>query len=322
MKDTNRIYHNKQGSLLDKPLAYFYNHSHALVTSLGHLFSNRTTAIMTIMVMAIAISLASGFYLLVVNVQQLTGKIAQSNELSLFLKPNVSDSTGEQLAQQLRADRRLSKVVLIGKEQALQEFKTYSGFGEALAILDGNPLPVVIQVSPQQAIADLAALETLVAEFKQLVQVDFVQLDRQWIERLQSIMQLMQRGVLLLSVLLAVAVLFITGNTIRLELHNRRDEVLIAKLVGATHTFIQRPFLYTGFWLGLLSGSVAWLLVMLMVSALQHPLERLSTLYDGAFTVLYLGPAESIIVVLVSAFLGVLGAWSVLHYQLQQIRPE
>ncbi len=323
MKNTVYSHNSRQSrSFTDKSQAYLYLHAHSLFSSLGRLFRNPFTMSMTIVVMAIAISLASGFYLLIANVQQLTRSIESSNQISLFLKSSVGDRAGEQLADEIRKNPRLQQVVFISKAQALKEFKTYSGFGEALDVLESNPLPVVIQILPSHSLDDMQGIESLLAEFNQLPQVDFTQMDMQWVERLQSMMEIMQRGAALLSTLLGFAVLFITGNSIRLELQNRCDEVQIAKLVGATHAFIQRPFLYAGFWLGFLSGILACLLVALMMSVLQQPIERLSFLYDGAFHILYLSFTETMVLLAITSSLGILGAWGVLHYQLKQINPE
>ena len=323
MKHKSRQWHNKANSdLSDKSQAYLHIHAHALFSSLGRLVRNPFSSAMSIFVMAIAISLATGFYLLVINMQQLTGNIESTNQISLFLKPAFSDKSGENLADKIRKNSNIEHVKLITKAQALEEFKTYSGFGEALNMLENNPLPTVIQVLPKNTLDDLHSVEQLMTEFSKLPQVDFAQMDMQWVKRLHSIMQIMQRSVFLLTVLLSCAVLFITGNTIRLELQNRRDEVLVAKLVGATHAFIQRPFLYTGFWLGLLSGLVAWVLVSLMMVILQNPIERLSVLYNGAFDVRYLGLTDTLSLLMIASLLGVIGSWIVLHQQLKQIRPE
>jgi len=323
MKQKPRQQKNRSGSdFSEKSQAYLHIHAHALFSSLGRLVRNPFTSAMTIMVMAITISLASGFYLFVVNLQQLTGNVESTNQISLFLKSNVSEKSAKKLVYEISGKSNIETVKFISKDQALEEFKAYSGFGDALSVLDINPLPAVIQVLPKNTLDDLQSIESLMTELSQIYQVDFVQLDMQWIKRLQFMMQIMQRGVFLLTLLLSFAVLFITGNTIRLELQNRRDEVLIAKLVGATHSFIQRPFLYTGFWLGILSGIVAWTLVTIMMIILQGPIERLSGLYDGAFDVSYLGFIETVLLLGIAAFLGVLGAWGVLHYQLKQIKPE
>jgi cell division transport system permease protein len=322
-KHKYRQVHNKENNdLSDKSQAYLHIHAHALFSSLGRLVRNPFSSAMSIVVMAIAISLASGFYLLVVNMQQLTGNIESTNQISLFLKSSFSDKAGENLADRIRKNSNIEQVKLITKAQALEEFKTHSGFGDALNVLDHNPLPTVIQILPKNTLNDIHSVELLMAEFSKLPQVDFAQMDMKWVKRLHSFMQIMQRSVFLLTVLLSSAVLFITGNTIRLELQNRRDEVLVAKLVGATHSFIQRPFLYTGFWLGLLSGLVAWVLVTLMMFILQNPIERLSILYNGAFDVRYLGLSDTLSLLMIASMLGVIGSWIVLRQQLKQIKPE
>jgi len=323
MKNTSRHRKNKnQAGFSDKFHAYLHIHAHALFSSLGLLFRNAFSSIMTVIVMSIAISLATGFYVLLLNLQQVTGNIESSNQISLFLKTSVSEKAGQQLANKINSNERVESVLLISKNQALEEFKEYSGFGNVLKVLDSNPLPSVIQVLPKNTLDDLQSMEKLMADFERMPQVDFAQLDMQWVKRLQSMMQIMQRAGLLLAVLLSFAVLFITGNSIRLELQNRRDEVLVAKLVGATHSFIQRPFLYTGFWLGFGAGVVAWLMVACMTLVLHGPVERLSTQYDRAFGITYLGIADALVMVGLASLLGVFGAWIVLQQQLAQIKPE
>ncbi len=309
-------------NLVDKGHAYLLNHGHALFSSLGRLLRSPFTTLMTVLVLAITISLAGSFYLLVDNAQQLSGNLEASNQLSLFLKTNVSDSAGKKLAEKIAKNNQVEYVQVITKKQAMTEFKAYSGFGEALDALESNPLPTVIQVLPKNTLEDEGSIAKLLTELKQLPLVDFVQMDMQWVKRLQTIMQLTGRGVALLNSLLAVAVIFITGNTIRLELQNRREEVLIAKLVGATDSFVQRPFIYTGFWLGFFSGLCAWLIITIMMLVLQSPVEHLSALYNGAFNLQFLGFSETFLLLLISSLLGVLGAWIVLYYQLCQIKPQ
>lgn len=323
MKQKYSQTHNKvSDSLLEKSQTYLMLHAQALFSSLGRMSRNSFTSAMTIIVMAIAISLASGFYLLVVNMQQLTGEIETSNQISLFLKPAVSDNSGKKLADRIKKNSAIEQVTVITKQQGLEQFKEYSGFGDALNVLESNPLPTVIQVLPKNTLSDLNAIESLMLEFNQLPQVDFAQLDMQWIQRMQSMMAIMQRAVFILTLLLGFAVIVITGNTIRLELQNRKDEVLVAKLVGATHSFIQRPFLYTGFWLGFIAGLVAWILVSIIMLIIQGPVERLSNLYDGAFDLSYLSFVDIISLLGLSSVLGVIGAWIVLYSQLQQIKPK
>ena len=320
--NTKRQAQQTTASLADKGHAYLLSHAHALFSSLGRLVRSPFTTLMTVLVLAITVSLSGSFYLLVSNAQQLTGNLESSNQLSLFLKTDVSDSAGKKLAEKIAKNSLVEHVKVITKSQAMAEFKIYSGFGDALNALDSNPLPTVIQVLPKNTLEDELSIKKLMVEFKQQPQIEFVQMDTQWIKRLQTIMQLAGRGVTLLNALLAIAVIFITGNTIRLELQNRREEVLIAKLVGATHSFVQRPFVYTGFWLGCFAGLLAWLIITIMMLVLQSPVEKLSMLYNGAFELLFLSFSETFLLIALSSSLGVLGAWIVLHYQLRQIKPQ
>lgn len=319
---TRQVNDNRSSGFSEKLKVYLNIHAQALFSSLGRIVNNTFTSMMTILVMALVISMASGVYLLVVNMQQLTGGIESSNQISLFLKSNISDRVGNRLVDRIKQNEDLNEVVLITKEQALIEFKTYSGFGDALDILETNPLPVVIQVVPKNTLDDTKIVSRLVAEFERLPQVDFVQLDMQWVQRLQSMTNIIKRAVFVVTLLLGFAVLIITGNTIRLELQSRQEEVMVAKLVGATHSFIQRPFLYTGFWLGLLSGITALLLVSFILLTLQGPIEKLSILYDGTFNLEYFGLLDIISLFGISSALGIIGAWIVLHFQLKKIKPR
>ena len=321
-RQNQRSNYKSQPNFLDKLVAYLYIHAQVLISSLGRMADNLFASVMTIMVMAIAMTLALGFYLFVANTQQLTGSLESSNQISLFLKTSVNNKQGQKLAVKLRKNDQLEQVIFISKDKALAEFKEYSGFGEALTIFKTNPLPVVIQIIPKNTLNDLENIHNLMAEFKQLPQLDFAQMDMKWVERVQSMVKIIQRGVYLITVLLAVAVLFITGNSIRLELQHRRDEVIIAKLVGATNAFIQRPFIYTGFWLGFLAGMFALISVSMMLLVLQAPIERLSILYDSGFEIQYLGLIDTFLLLLMASLLGVIVAWIVLYYQLKDIKPE
>lgn len=310
------------GNFVDKLIAYRDHQVHVLFSSLSRLIASPFTTVMTITVLAIAISLASGFYILVVNLQQLTGNLETSNQISIFLRDDVSDAHAKKLVDTFKANVNVQEVKLITREQALTEFKNYSGFGAAISVLETNPLPIVIQVLPKNTLDDKQELGKLMESFQQSPEVDFAQMDLQWVERLQSIVALARLFANLLNVLLGAAVLFIIGNTIRLELHTRREEVVIAKLVGATNSFIQRPFLYSGFWIGFISGVSAWFIVAIGMLILKHPVEKLSGLYESDFQLVFLSFGETFILICLSSALGVLGSWAVLVCQLRHTRLE
>ena len=328
-KNNNRIIEAKKnskqtshigGEFSDKLRAYRDLHAHALFSSLGRLVASRLNAVLTIIVLSISISLACGFYLLVQNVQQLTSDLESSNQISLFLRDDVSLASATRLANGIKLDPSVQVVKVITKEQALKEFEDFSGFGEAIQALEKNPLPIVLQVIPKNSLEEGQNIETLVENFKQAGEVDFAQLDMQWVKKLQLMIDVAQMSVMLMGVLLSLAVLFITGNTIRLELHNRKDEIVIAKLVGATNSFVQRPFLYSGFWIGFFSGISAWFIVTIMMLVLKQPIEKLSMLYHSSFHLLFMGFFETFVLVFISSSLGIVGSWVVVQLQLQQMK--
>ncbi len=310
------------GGFLDKLHAYRDHHAHAFFSSLGALCASPFSSIMTIAVLAISISLASGFYIMVINLQQLTANLEDSNQISLFLKDSVGNADAADLAGNIRKNPSVQNVNVISKEQALAEFRTYSGFGSAIDVLEKNPLPIVIQVLPKNSLQDKAALENLFKDFEKFNEVDYAQLDMQWVERLQSIIEVSRCGMALFSLMIGIGVLFIIGNTIRLELQNRKDEVMIAKLVGATNAFIRRPFLYTGFWIGFISGIFAWFIIAILMLILRHPVEKLSGLYEGDVHLIFLSFTETLALLAISSLLGVLSSWVILLVQLHQTRPQ
>jgi cell division transport system permease protein len=303
------------GNLVDKISAFRDLHASTLLSSLGRLTGSPFSTMMTTAVLAIAIALASSFYLLLANVEQLTGNLAASTQISLFLKDSVSDARAQKLAEEIKQNPAVGTVTVISKNEALAEFKTYSGFGAAINVLKSNPLPVVLQVMPK-ADMEQVNLEQLLATLQQNDNVDLAQMDMQWLNRLHSIMDLAERLAILLNGLLGFAVLFIAGNTIRLELHKRQEEVVIARLVGATDAFIERPFLYSGFWLGLLSGIGAVVIDGVLLMATNGPVAKLANLYGGNFRLMFFSFGEMITVLALSAALGVIGSWVVLRFQL------
>lgn len=301
--------------------AYGINHAQVLLSSLGRIWRAPFASLMTISVIGIALALPAGFYVLLNNVQQVSGGWDGSARISLYLKDDVDDSGARALADKLNGHGRIEKVRLISKQDALEEFGSLSGFGEALEALDGNPLPHVIVVTP---VIDPAAPQTIEALLEQLErepQVDSAQLDLQWVKRLYTIMNLVQRGLLVIAAMLALAVVLVIGNTIRLDIQSRRSEIQVNKLIGATDAFIRRPFLYTGFWYGLLGGLLACVLIGVALGALRSPAKRLAGLYESHFELLSLGFSHSLTLILLAIGLGYLGSWLAVGRHLREIEP-
>jgi cell division transport system permease protein len=300
--------------------AWLWQHFFALLKSLAQMAKTPIPSLMTISVIGIALALPTGLYLLLENAQQVSHQWGGAGQMSLFLKHDLEGARVHQLADQLYQRPDIAGVKVITPEEALQEYRAFSGFKEALNALDENPLPAVLVIQPISG--ETNANEHLINSLQQLPEVEIAQFDMLWLKRLFAIMEIVQRGILILASLLSLAVLLVIGNTIRLAIYNRREEIEITKLVGATDAFIRRPFLYTGFWYGFLGGLIAWLLVNFSFLLLQEPVKRLTTLYYSQFELVTLDIFSSIVLLLSGAMLGLAGAWLSVNHHLKEILPR
>ena len=298
---------------------YVHIHLHSFFASLGRLARSPFNFMMTVSVIAITLSLPAGMLVSIENLKAVSGQIDLTHNISLFLNHTVSLDKAKQLADSIQNNIKVSETKLIDKQAALEEFRQFSGFGSALSSLGENPLPHVIQVSPGISFDNPAAVKSLITELKQNPDIKLVQMDMSWLERLNAILDIAQRGVTLITILLGIAVLLIISNTIRLELQNRRDEIDITRLVGATHAFIKRPFIYSGFWYGLLGGIGACLLVTLSLWLLDGPTSALSSLYNSPFNISYMSFSSVVFWITLSILLGIIGSWVVVTRHLNRL---
>ncbi|MDH5395583.1 MAG: permease-like cell division protein FtsX [Gammaproteobacteria bacterium] len=301
---------------------YFVRHLQVFFYSLGQLMRAPISTLMTCMVIGIALALPTGLHVLLKNVQQLSGGWESTTQISVFLKTTISEQQGENLKEDIRHWPEVKSVQYISREKALKEFQNLSGFGDALKALNSNPLPSVLVVKPIFSENGEKITQTLLSKLKQLRQTDKAQLDMQWIRRLYAIMDIVERGVQILGFLLALAVLLVVGNTIRLAIQNRRKEIVVMKLIGGTDAFIRRPFLYTGFWYGLFGGIIAWLLVTFTILSISSPIEKLTALYQNQFELNNVSFLTTLVLLAVSIFLGLLGSWFAVGRHLREIEPE
>ena len=203
---------------------------------------------------------------------------------------------------------------------ALAEFRELSGFGEAVDQLTANPLPHTLVVRPADSNTEVT-MGMLNEELGNLPEADFVQVDTEWVQRFHAILAILERAILMGAVLLGAAILVIIGNTIRLDIQNRRDEIEVTKLIGASNAFVRRPFLYSGFWYGLLGGLLALALVAYGLYVIEEPVARLSGLYERRLIVLSLDLRESALIVGVGVLLGLVGSWIAATRHMRRIEP-
>lgn len=308
--------------LLELPRVWLEHHLRSALATLGRLMRAPLPTGMTVAVIGIALALPAGLYVATENLRNLVGVWDQAAAVSLFLRQGLPQREAEALTGRLRAWPELERVQLIPAAKALEEFRQQAGFGDALAQLKDNPLPAVVALFPRASYSTAAEIAHVQERLQELPEADFVRIDTEWLLRFQAILDLAQAAVGLLAALLALGVLLIVGNTIRLEIQNRRGEIEIMELVGATAAFVRRPFLYAGAWYGLLGGVCAWLLVTLAVVALQAPVSRLASLYRSDFPLTGLGPLALLVILAGSMLLGLVGSWIAVNRHLSGIEPD
>ncbi len=316
------------GQRMDRPpahsrfKAYFVHHLRSLVASLGLLYRHPLSNLMTILVIGIALALPTGLYLALDNARSISSNWDGAAQISLFTKLTVSNKQAQQLADKVRLYPEIEQVSMLTREQSRQEFRDLAGYGDALDALKENPLPAVLIITPSAAHAHPDAAQRLIEKLRQLPQADIVQLDLEWVKRLFAIMDIAQRSILVVASLLAIAVLLVVGNTILLDIQNRRDEIIITKQIGGTDAFIRRPFLYNGLWYGLFGGLIALLLVSISVAWLRGSVESLSLLYESGYTLRSLDLRSIGILLLLGTTLGLAGSWLSVGRHLKQMEPQ
>jgi len=300
---------------------FIRNLQHAMA-SLGELWRNPISSVMTMAVLGVSLSLPAALQVLVKNAQTITDSWNNAAEISLFVDDARSEKTISSLVARIKVYPEVSEVSYINRDQALEEFQRLSGFGEALSYLDNNPLPAVITVIPNLRYSSPTGARELLKKLETEPEVSFGRLDIEWLERLQAVVRLLERTVFAIAALLVLAVVLVIGNTIRLAIMNRRAEIEVMKLVGATEAFIQRPFLYAGIWYGVFGGILAWIIINFLVWYLDGALAELLGLYGAQLQMQSLSLAELAQLVGFASFLGWLGSYLSVRQHLRAIEPS
>lgn len=277
--------------------------------------------LLTLAVLAFALTLPASFYLLAKNITLVAQAWQSPTQLTVYLAPQLSQSTASQLTEQLAAWPEVEDVRYISPQQGLEEFREQAGFAQALTLLEENPLPAVVVLRPIAAWQGNEQATQLAAKLRAEPSVDEVRLDSDWLQRLAAIKSLAITLAALISGLMLFAVFLIVGNTLRLQVLNQKDEIQVMKLVGATDSFILRPYLYTGAWYGLLGGIAAWVLAAIITILLDGAVAQLAALYDSGFRLVGLSWDETLILLMTAAFLGLLAARLSAGRHLKEIEP-
>lgn len=296
-------------------------HVSTSIGALGRLARQPFASFLTILVIAVTLALPAALHLVIKNVQTVSGSWANALDFSVYLALETSEEEAGRIADLISQRADVERVTLIVADAALEEFKSLSGFGPALDQLSENPLPHTLVVRPSAA-NTTASMALLHEEIANLPQVDTVQVDTEWVRRFHAILEMLERAVAIGAALLGAAIVVVIGNTIRLDIQNRREEIEVTKLIGATNAFVRRPFLYSGLWYGLGGGLLALLLVAYGLMELREPASRLAGLYDSSFNILALTLPESAAIVATGVALGLAGSWLAAARHMRRIEPR
>jgi cell division transport system permease protein len=289
--------------------------------ALSRLVRQPFASLMTILVIAVTLALPAAMHLIIKNVQSISGSWESALDFSVYLKTGTSVEDAGRVGELIGQRADVQAVTLIAADQALEEFKTQSGFGAALDHLADNPLPHTIVVRPASSNTE-QSLTLMHEELNNLPETDFVQADTEWVQRFHAILDMLQRAIAIGAALLGAAIIVIIGNTIRLDIQNRREEIEVTKLIGASNGFVRRPFLWSGLWYGLGGGLLALALVGYGLIALKEPVGRLAGLYSSPFRILSLSFTESLLIIGIGVGLGLAGSWLAAARHMRRIEPR
>lgn len=292
------------------------------IHSLGEMWRTTTASMMTIAVLGVSLTLPTTLYLVVKNVQQVSSGFENASEISLFVKQGLSDKDTQRLVKRLNLYPEISDVTYISNETALKEFKQVSGFGQALDYLDSNPLPSVISVTPTKRHSKPETARKLLAKLEDEREIDFGKLDIEWLERLNALLSLLRESVITIAFLLLTSVILIIGNTIRLSIMDKKEEIQVMKLVGATNQFIQTPFLWTGIWYGVIGGFFAYICIELMMWWLGSAVSEVAGVYQAEFLLQGLSFFEFMNLILLAVLLGLFGSYLSVKRYIKAIEPD
>ncbi len=283
------------------------DHARVLARTIRHVFHMPVSNALNVLVIGIALSLPTGIYVILKNLERVAGQASSAPQLSLFMSMSASKEAIARIEKQLKQHTAIEMVEFVPRHEAFAQLKLTSGLADVMGSLKENPLPDAFIIHPKLTHSE--RLEALRDELRTLPHVDHVQLDSAWAHKLGALIKFANLVIWLVSVLLSLALVAITFNTIRLQVLTQRDEIEISKLLGATRAFIQRPFLYFGLLQGLLGGITAWLIITVSMALLNSYLANLTHLFASNFTLQALSANDIMTLLLFSAYLGWLGAW-------------
>lgn len=298
---------------------FFTVHLKQAKASFAELWQRPLGNILTLAVISMALAMPASLYLLGKNITEIAQDVASPSQISAYVKESTPDSRVMVLKDQIESWEQVAVVEYISPQQGLEDLSQYSGFDQALSLLDDYALPGVLIITP--SIEDNQLIKNIAADIKKEEEVTDVRLDEDWLARLDAIKALASVIVITLTLLMLGAVFLIIGNTLRFNVLAHKDEIQTMKLIGATDSYILRPYLYSGMWFGVIGGISAWVLTALITVLLNSAVEDLAQLYDSHFRLIGLSWDESLLLLILGTLLGSVAARLSAQRHLKEIEP-
>jgi cell division transport system permease protein len=306
--------------MLDKFRILLALHGQAARRSLHNLCQKPLATSMTIIVIAITLCLPALFWVFTQNIENLTASWKKNGHITLYLQP-MNEEQVNSLVSELRQIQGIGDLSTKSASDGLAELQQQEGMQNIMQFLPDNPLPTVIEITPSAEANAPSQIEALFQRLQQLPEIEQAKLDLEWINRLHAFLNFMNKLATGFIVLLALAVILVIGNTLRLAIQNRQEEIQVLKLIGAADPYISRPFLYSGLWYGLAGGIFAILLINIFMLSVAIAVDQIAKEYQMHYPLLGLSFKQGFVLIISSLFLGWLGAKMSVKRQLASIEP-
>lgn len=301
-------------------MTWIAHHRQALANTLARMGKTPFATLFALIAIGVALSLPAVLYVLLGNLNRLAEHLPGQPEISVFMQPDTNNADIAAMRKRLQESSGLRHFRFVPRADALAELSRQTGISDLAAGLSDNPLPDAWVLTPAQG--DPRTIARIASELRGWPKVAQVQNDNVWAQRLNALLGLGSDLVWILVLLLGAALVAVSGNTIRLQILTRRDEIEVSRLIGATDRYIRRPFLYFGIVQGLLGGVIAWAMVSASVYTLERPAAKLAVLYGSAFQLRGLELVDTLILLTSAAALGGLGAYLAVSRSLRIIEPH
>ena len=295
---------------------------YALRGTLSDMWRQPLATLLTVMVIAISLTLPSVCYMVWKNVSQAATQWYPAPQLTVYLSKTLDDTAAENVVAQLKQVEGVDNVNYLTREEALNEFRNWSGFGGAMDMLEQNPLPAVAIITPKLNFQNSDTMQSLRDRVTKVQGVDEVRMDDSWFARLAALTGLVGQIASMIGVLMIVAVFLVIGNSVRLSIFARRDTINVQKLIGATDGFILRPFLYGGALLGFSGAVLSLVLSEVLVLRLQSVVAHVATVFGTTFSLEGFSWDEALLLLLIAAIIGWVAAWLATVQHLRRFTPQ